>query len=302
MVTLHKLRVFRAVYELGSLNKAAQTLYLAQSVVSQHIQDLEASYGVPLFQRTPKGVTPTQAGDVLYGCASQVLALLTETEQAISQLDAAGQRQLNVAATPGVSVYLLPGWLQAFQHSYPNITVNLQTALTGDILRDVRHHRYDLGFYEGGFDDAHHDDLRQARIRTVAYYIVVSSAHPWRERTEITLAELTTQPFINRPPTSRTRQWLDAVLGHAGLRNTAELDSPGAVKYALLSGLGTAALPDYAVQREVERGELCRLRLSGYDLTRPLWMVWDKRQPLSLVQRAFIRTISSPNADPDLLE
>jgi DNA-binding transcriptional LysR family regulator len=302
MITLHKLRVFRAVYELGSLNKAAQALYLAQSVVSQHIQDLENAYGVPLFQRTPRGVTATEAGNVLYRCAAQVLALLTEAEQAIAQLDAASQRQLNVAATPGVSVYLLPEWLQAFQHSYPNITVNLQTALTSDILRAVRQHRYDLGFYEGGLDDPLHEDLRRVRIRTVSYHIVVSRAHPWRERAAVTLAELAAQPFINRPSTSRTRQWLDAVLGHASLRNTAELDSPGAIKYALLSGMGTAALPDYAVQREVERGELIQLTLSGYDLTRPLWMVWDQRQPTSLVQRAFMRTISDPNLDFDAVE
>jgi DNA-binding transcriptional LysR family regulator len=83
-------------------------------------------------------------------------------------------------------------------------------------------------------------------------------------------------------------------LGQHGvtLRATAELDSPGAVKYAVLNGMGVSVLPDYAIEREAERGELRCLAIDGVSMTRPLLMVWDKRQPFTLVQRAFIGVLA----------
>jgi DNA-binding transcriptional LysR family regulator len=72
MMTLQKLKIFAIVCEQGSLNKAAQTLYLSQSAVSQHIQDLEASLGTELLQRTPRGTYPTEAGDILLDYAYRV--------------------------------------------------------------------------------------------------------------------------------------------------------------------------------------------------------------------------------------
>ena len=65
-----------------------------------------------------------------YAC--QVGALIEEAERKIIQLDHAELQQLALGATPGVSVYLLPGWLRRFQDTYSNINVSMQTELTRD--------------------------------------------------------------------------------------------------------------------------------------------------------------------------
>jgi DNA-binding transcriptional LysR family regulator len=91
-------------------------------------------------------------------------------------------------------------------------------------------------------------------------------------------------------PTSRARGWLEERLGPASrrLQVVAELDDPSAVKHALLDGSGVSVLPDCAVERDVRRGELLRLRLDGHDLTRPLLAVWDERVGLSRVQAELL--------------
>jgi LysR family transcriptional regulator, low CO2-responsive transcriptional regulator len=293
-LTLHKLKLFIVVYDRGSFNQAAQELFMAQSAVSQHIQSLEAALGTPLFERTSRGVRPTPAGDVLYDYAGRILQLLAEAERAIMQIDQAQQHSLSVAATPGVSVYLLPPWLQQFQQTHPNVNVSLQTALTAEVVRDVLNGRYDLGFLEGDLLELDQEALGKIRFRDVAYPVVVQTAHPWAERDTVSAVELATQPFINRQPNSRARRWLETTLSAYGvrLRNSAELDSPGAIKYALLNNMGVAVLPDYAVQREAERSELHLLRLVETDLKRPLMLVWDRRRPFSAIQRSFLNLLA----------
>jgi len=291
MVTFQKLRLFVAVYERGSFNRAADLLYTTQSAVSQNIHTLEADLGARLFDRSPAGVTPTPAGDTLYEYARRLLALLAEAEHAIMQVDQVADRQLTVAATPGVSVYLLPPWLHAFQSAYPNISVSLQTALTSEVVTDTLSGRYALGFLEGELAELDHPNLGKLRLRDIAYQVVVHPTHVWANAGSVSVAQLVGQPFINRLPTSRARRWLESLLGTRGirLRTTAELDSPGAIKYAVLNEMGVSILPRYAVEREGERGDLRLLSLLEVELTRPLLLIYDRRQPLTPILRAFIR-------------
>ncbi len=292
MITLHKLHLFVAVYERGSFNRAAADLTLAQSAVSGHIADLEASFGVALFTRTAQGARPTPAGDLLYDHARRILALVVETERAMLQLEGAAGRTLAVAATPGVSAHLLPPWLSQFQSAYPKVAVSLQTPLTADLVRDLLDGAYDLGYLEGDEGEVlDHPALGVMRVRDVAYAVTVSHLHPWAARASVRVEELPDQPFINRLPSSRMRRWLEPLLRVRAvhLNTVAELDNPDAIKVAVLNGMGIGILPDYVTAREVASGELARLTIDGLPLTRAIVLVWDKRRPLTPMQRAFAR-------------
>jgi DNA-binding transcriptional LysR family regulator len=295
MITLHKLKVFIVVYDRGSFNQAAQELYMAQSAVSQHMQSLEAALGTPLFERSAKGVRPTRAGEMLYGYAQQMLRLLAEAEREIMQLDEVQARQLAVSATPGVSVYLLPVWLQQFQQMTPNVSVSLQTALTREVVEGVLHDKYDLGFLEGELEELDSEALGKMRFRDIEYYICVGARHQWAKEEEVSIHDLAKQPFINRQPGSRARRWFEALLSAQGVRlkNVAELDSPGAIKYALLNQMGVAVLPLYSIEREVERGEIHTIRFAEFELKRPLLLVWNRHQPFNVLQRAFITMLAN---------
>jgi DNA-binding transcriptional LysR family regulator len=283
------------VHDRGSFNKAAAELYMVQSAVSQHIQSLEAALGVSLFERSPRGVRPTEAGERLYDYARQMFQLLADAEREIMQINRAQKHQLTVAATPGVSVYLLPKWLQHFQQVHPNISVSLQTALTHEVVNDVLNGQYDLGFLEGELAELDQQHLGKTRLRDVEYFITVSAGHEWAQQKTISVHDLPRQPLINRLPTSRARRWLETVsAGYAvSLNSIAELDSPGAIKYALLNQMGIAILPDYAVEREAERGEIILLRLAELVLIRPLLLIWDRRRAFTPIQRAFLSVLAN---------
>ena len=81
---------FLKVHDLGSFSKAAEDLGYAQSTVTLHIQQLEDELGVPLFDRTNRGLRLTPSGESLYRDARAIIRL---SEEAVERARRAAQRQ-----------------------------------------------------------------------------------------------------------------------------------------------------------------------------------------------------------------
>lgn len=292
-IRLRQLRIFVLVFEQGSFNKAADVVRLTQSAVSQQMKQLEGALGTVLFERTPHGAIPTAAAQTLYEYATQILRLLAEAEAAVSQLNQLQNQTLTVGATAGISVYLLPGWLKRFQTEYPKVNLSVKTAKTEPLLDALRRREVAFAFFVDDMKDLETTGLARRELDEVEYFVVMNATHPWRDQEAIGLAQLQDASFLNRQPPSRYRRWLEREMAALGVRlNTAaELENPGVIKYALLSELGISILPEYAVVREVARGELLAKRLETGRLKRPLLLVWEEKRPFQPVQRAFLRSL-----------
>src|SRR5579883_3211240 len=79
-LTIHNLRVFCSVVELGSVSAAAERLYLSPSAVSLHVRLLSDHFGTQLFQREGRRLVPTEAGQVAYQHATTILQQLGDAE------------------------------------------------------------------------------------------------------------------------------------------------------------------------------------------------------------------------------
>ena len=86
MLNLYKLEIFALVAKSGSFSRAAEQLLLTQPAVSQHVQDLEASVGAPLFVRGRRGATLTPAGEKLLDYTQRIFALVAEAENAVTDV------------------------------------------------------------------------------------------------------------------------------------------------------------------------------------------------------------------------
>lgn len=295
LLTPYRLRILLTIAEHGSFNRAASALLQSQSAVSQQVQLLESSLGVVLFERSPRGVTPTRAGRILLTYAEQIIALVAEARRAVVDVDSAENQTLTIAATSGVSVYILPPWLRRFQEEHPNVHLSQQTGVTADVMRGVLDNQYDFGLIVGTQAISASSPLQHHTLATINYHLVVHPEHAWATRETVALTELATVTYLHRQPTSRSRQWLDGELGRRGvqLKNVALFNTPGAIKYALLSNMGVSILPAYVVEREIDRGELVQLSMmvetQPVTLTRPLLLLW--RSDFRAVQIAFLRTI-----------
>jgi DNA-binding transcriptional LysR family regulator len=126
---------FEAAARHLSFTKAGEELYLSQSAVSRQIQELEEQLGVRLFQRRHRALALTEAGQVLYPAAAQVLATMRGVTDRLRA--AAGRRTLAVTTTQSLaSLWLIPR-LAGFTRTHPDVDVRISAdARVMDLERD----------------------------------------------------------------------------------------------------------------------------------------------------------------------
>ena len=106
-MNLRRLKYFVKIVDIGSLTQAADVLHIAQPALSQQIATLEGEFRQQLLVRTKRGVTPTEAGQILYRHAQ---IILRQFEQAQSDVSHSGQSlsgQVSVGLAPGTAASAL---------------------------------------------------------------------------------------------------------------------------------------------------------------------------------------------------
>ena len=103
------MRLFARVVETGSFSEAARRLNLAPSSISRQIASLEERLGVRLMHRTTRTLSLTEAGQLYYERASQILTEIEDAQLALTQLESAprGTLRLNVPVAFG-RLHMLP--------------------------------------------------------------------------------------------------------------------------------------------------------------------------------------------------
>ena len=139
-VAPHKLRPPRlltyvdAVARHGSIRKAAEALNVASSALNRQILDLEADLGSALFERLPRGVRLTAAGEVFLAYARQAISELKAVELQVEQLRGLVRGQVGVAAVELVAGELLPSAITQFQATHPNVRFNVRIGAPEDLV------------------------------------------------------------------------------------------------------------------------------------------------------------------------
>lgn len=294
MLNLYKLEIFAIVVQTGSFSAAAERLLMTQPAVSQHIQDLEASLGAKLFARGRRGVTLTPAGETLHRYTQEILRLLAEAENAVTDVQHLASGQVRVAATPGVGVYLLPDWIQAFRQRYPNLSVTVETSITPQIVAGLRTGKMDIGFIEGELEGVEPENIGVQELEVNEQFVIVGPKHPWWSRENVRLAELAGQSMVMRQRNSQTRIWLDGELQAAAVSVSvaAEFDNVESIKRAVAKGKDIAILPEYAVRSELEMRMLRAVPVEGRPLLRTLKLVWSRSAYFTPVTRTFLHFLA----------
>lgn len=118
------LKCFIKVYQLGSLHRAAQDLYLSVQAVSRIINKLEQELGEALFIRSTSGLYPTPAADKLKAHAEIILEQYIQIKEDLGHSDQEEVSTLRIASTYAVLKYLSVDFIKSFYKAHPNIRLN----------------------------------------------------------------------------------------------------------------------------------------------------------------------------------
>ena len=141
---LSQLEVFLTVAREGRFGRAAEKLFRTQSAVSQTVRKLELEVGEPLFDRSSRDGTLTDAGRVLQEYAEKLLNLRQDAQEALAELRELQKGKLVMAANEFTALYLLPV-LAEYRRLHPMIRITVRRSLGSTIPDDVLKHNVEMG-------------------------------------------------------------------------------------------------------------------------------------------------------------
>ena len=203
---LRDLHVLFAVIQSGSMVKAATRLSVTQPAVSQSIADLEATLGVRLLDRGPRGVTPTIYGETLLRRGTEAFDALKQGVRDIEFLTETGSGEVWVGTSESyMSGGSLAAIIQKMSQRHPRVAVHVVEANTAAMeFREVRERKVDvmLGRISGPVTG---DDLAVAHLFEEPILAVAGARHPLANKRSLTLADLAGESWILAPPNTAVR-------------------------------------------------------------------------------------------------
>ncbi|MFT4081436.1 MAG: LysR family transcriptional regulator [Nocardioides sp.] len=240
---------FVAAAEELSFTRAAARVNVVQSTISAGIATLERQVGAPLFVRSTRRVELTAHGRELLPVARALIAA-EQTMREIGHGARPGLRgRVRVGLLTNLEILDVPGRLGRFHAEHPQVELSLVTRPRGssDILRDVRTGRLELGFT--GLVPEDTPGLRLRVLLRQPYLVVLPPGHRLSSLSEVPLADLVTEPFVDLPAGFGNRVQFDRLLRRLRLRRRVAIEVPdlGTVPDYVAAGLGVAVVPRQAV-------------------------------------------------------
>lgn len=288
MAKLDLYHVFFEVAKEGSFSKAAKALFLSQPAVSQNIATLESELGVRLFTRTPKGVTLTQEGEVLFTSVQDSLKALAVGEAKIKALKGLLTGELKIGVGDTVTRVYLLSYLDRFHTQYPKVKIKIINRTTSELCRLIESGDIDLALCNLPVVGSQLEAIPCLEVHDI---FVTGPRFESKTRTPLFLEGLKDLPLICLEPKSSSRQYVEAHLKQAGLSIVPEIELES---HDLLLSLAAINLGVACVVREFSLDALSEGKVFEWPLVKPIpprfiGICFLKNVQLSPASEAFLR-------------
>ncbi len=295
-IDFRHLETFCRVASLKSFSKAAEDLFLTQPTISGHILSLEQSLSLRLFDRTSKEVHLTKAGEVLLKYASRLLSSRKDLLNALSEFSEGIRGELFLGASTIPGEYILPGLISDFKKDHPRLILSLKIADTKEIVQDVLQDGVEFGLIGAKLD---HPSLHFEKYETDEIVVAAPSDYQLARQNRVNVEELLSKPWIIREEGSGTQMAVEKALRKKGtslkqFNVVMKMGSTASVKQGVKAKLGLAFISERAIEEELSRGILSRVRVEGIDsMSRQIYIVFHRGRTLSPVGTEFLRFLRS---------
>lgn len=256
---LKDLRYFRMIAQCGSFSKAAAHLRVAQPALSRKIQKLEHGLGVKLLRRAARGITPTDAGQILLQRTIKFEHEIDEMRREIARFAENAIGVLRVAIQSPLSLVIVPDLVRAYQISHPGVTLELTEGFSGDLIDGLLQEQIDLAIVDAPSHP--HADLNCAPLWVETLRLVGPAGGLIAERyakEPVPVPELSKLPIIMPCQKHAVRRLVDAAFERHHLRFQPAIEANGSLMILQLvkAGFGYTVLSSNGVYPWVASGEL----------------------------------------------
>lgn len=288
---LRGLKIFIEVAELHSFTRAAEKLGYSQPTVSFQIKQLETELGIPLFDRIGHTVSLTDAGKDALTYAQHICRIAQEMSLGIGKRrEISGNIRLGIADS--LCAPLIVRGFHQFRSTYPNVSLHVTTAGTGELFRLLDHNEVDMVCT---FDSHIYDtSYIIANEENVGVHFVASSTNPLAGSRNIPLSQLLEHPFLLTEKNMSYRRLLDQELArrYLELHPVLEMGSADLICRLVEEDVGLSFLPDYVTQAAVDRGSVVRLDTNEFHIEVWKQLIYRRDKWVSQPMQAMIDYLS----------
>lgn len=292
-INLELYKVFFYVVKSGSISKASQELFISQPAVSQSIRQLESKLGGQLFLRTPKGITLTPEGEVLYKYIEQGYNMILLAESKFSEAINLDAGEIRIGASDMTLKYFLLPHLEEFHKRYPKVRIKVTNGPSPETVVCLKSGFIDFGVASLPLSDDSAVDVIEAMEIQDCFIANYRFGHLASKK--ISLTELPDYPVIMLERNTSTRRYIDNFLASNGVSILPEIElatSDLLVQFAR-RGLGISCVVRNFAENDLQNGSLFELSLVEKIPSRQIGILRLKNTPLSAAAVKFIELIGN---------
>ena len=285
MMTFKQLEALFWIAELGGFSQAAARLHTTQSAVSKRVQELEALFENPLFDRSQRAARLTEKGEEMFQLARR---LLEQRDQAVEQLRSPQvvERRLRLGVTELTAMTWLPRLVDLIEQNYPKVVIEADVDLSFNLHEKLLADEADIAILPNAFADTRFVSTPVGSVRNawMCKPGLVDSARAIR------LNELARHRLLVQGDRSGTgivyTRWLKSI----GIQSGATLTSNNLIAQIgmTISGLGISYLPLECLSPMAREGHLQALKVKPA-LPDVLYVALHKRQQHSTLFSSVVR-------------
>jgi len=272
------LRTFITLATCKSFSIASGKLHKSQSATSTQIAKLEEQAGIKLIDRSQRPLKLTEAGEIFFGYAKEIIVRVDELSQSLRSLSTGSLGEVKIGATRAVGTFLLPKIVQGILKDFSKLKILLIT--------QPRELTYQL-LQQGALDfavvlsDLQPKGFKVTPLRPEPLCMVASPRHPLAKQKRLSAQQLEESRFIVGIRSDGSSEMLDQLSGQSGLPEpsaTLQISTLQGRTEAAKAGLGVAVLPQFVVQSEIRNGALRKLTAKHIQLSTAHIMLVQRRR------------------------
>ena len=287
---LHQLFVFTKVVEHKSFSKAADDIFLSQSTVSSHIQALERTLNVNLFDRVGRENILTPSGERLYQWALKLLLLKDQAMLDLMEGATELRGMIRIAASSVPGQFMIPKMVKRFREQFPKSTFHINQSSSKNVAEKVLNGSVDFGILGEKYEN---DKL--CYIPLLKENLVLITSQYSEIVGSVNILDIIKYPFIMRNSDSGTNSLIEKFLK----KNNISQDQLNIVAYTesgqssiqfVLQEIGIAIISEMAAKEYYDRSLLKVHEINGFNDERYFYLVYNQNKTQSILSKLFIES------------
>ncbi len=288
---IENFKIFSDLVESQSFSRAAKINSITQSAVSQQLRAMEKHFRVLIVDRSQKQFRLTREGEKLYDSSKDILYRYEKLNNELLEMKKVISGTIHISTIYSIGLHELPTYITKFLKDFPSVNVRVEYRRSNMVYEDIIHNSVDFGLV------AYPTKMRQLEItpfKEDRLVVVCNPQHPFAQKENIDIEELTGQKLINFEPDIPTRKAVDQLFKdyNVEINPVMEFDNIETVKRAVEIDAGIAILPLATVEQEISRQSLNAAQIKGKRIVRPLAILHRKGRVLTPAMKKFIFTLT----------